>query len=294
MSVESGSGGIPEFVVVGTVSDSLKVTVTVTPKATGDCVGESKTFTMTVYDEVSLSMDLGRDTIICRFDTLRLNATHSNALSYLWQDNTATPDYTVTKEGIYWVTLKGACKSEAHDTVKISYFEDIVVNLGKDTTFCKGDVIYIPLDVTNPYASYLWQPSGDDSPVYVIQEAGVYSVEVSNACTSVTKEITISEIDCSFDFTIPNIFTPNGDGLNELFAPEFIPLENLGEFQMYIYDRWGRLVFSTESYETLWDGNNKNGKPYTDGIYYYYLSFTHKVLKDKEYKHHGTLTLIRN
>jgi gliding motility-associated-like protein len=168
------------------------------------------------------------------------------------------------------------------------------VDIGNDTAFCKGDEIHIPLDVTNSHASYLWQPSGSTSPVYVIEEAGVYSVEVSNACTSVKKEITIDEIDCSFDFKIPNIFTPNGDGINELFAPEFIPLENLGDFQMYVYDRWGRMVFSTESYQTLWDGANSHGKPYAEGVYYYYLYFTHKILKDREYKYQGTVTLIRN
>jgi gliding motility-associated-like protein len=116
-------------------------------------------------------------------------------------------------------------------------------------------------------------------------------VTVSNACISVTDEIEITTINCHLDFNIPNVFTPNGDGINDTFAPEFTPPENVRSFQMSMYDRWGRLVFSTGSYQMSWDGNNKNGKPYAEGVYYCVLYFTD--ILGQEYTHHSSVTLIR-
>jgi gliding motility-associated-like protein len=123
-----------------------------------------------------------------------------------------------------------------------------------------------------------------------VEETGTYHVTVSNACMSATAEINV--IDCTVDFTVPNIFTPNGDGINDTFGVEFTPVDNVKSFQLYVYDRWGRIVFSTENLLTPWDGNNKNGKPYAEGVYYAVFYFTDAL--GNEHTHHTSLTLIRN
>ena len=293
MNAENGIGTIPGFKTMNTTNAPLSVTVTVTPKNKNNCTGDPETFTITVLDPKMLKVDLGNDTTVCYPDSLILNAENEYAISYQWQDGSNKATYTIySTGGEYWVVVKGPCNTRISDTINVTYLDNLKVDIGNDTSFCKGDEIHIELDVTNPHASYLWQ-DGDTSSHYVIEKEGVYRVEVSNACISETKEITIEEIDCELDVTIPNIFTPNGDKLNELFAPQFTPLENLGEFQMHIYNRWGRLVFSTESYEKLWDGKSTNGQPNPEGVYYYQLYFTHKIFKNKEYRCHGAITLIR-
>ena len=92
---------------------------------------------------------------------------------------------------------------------------------------------------------------------------------------------------------IPNIFTPNGDGINDGFGVEFTPLENVMDFQMFIYDRWGRLVFSTTDSQTFWDGNNQNGRPHAEGVYYCVLSFKNKKIPEEEHQYNTTVTLKR-
>ena len=290
---ESGTGNIPSFTTSNNGEEPLLVTITVMPESSGDCTGQLRTFTITVYATNTVHVDLGKDTAICWMDSLRLNDGHpaSNITSYRWQDESTGATYTVYQEGgEYWLIVKGACNSQDGDTINISYLTDIVINLGQDTTYCNTDVIHIELDVTNPNASYLWQ-DGSTSPLFIIEEAGTYSVEVSNACMSVTKEVVIKEMGCTVEINIPNIFTPNGDGLNDLFGVEFIPVENVKEFQMYIYNRWGRLVFSTENCETLWDGNNGKGAPCPAGIYYSAIRFID--ILGKEYQYHISLTLLR-
>ena len=71
--------------------------------------------------------------------------------------------------------------------------------------------------------------------------------------------------DCNFDFTIPNVITPNSDGLNDLFEIENLP-ENT---ELIILNRWGNAVFSSSNYQNNWDGKNTSGKDLVDGVYYY-------------------------
>ena len=71
--------------------------------------------------------------------------------------------------------------------------------------------------------------------------------------------------DCNFDFTIPNVITPNSDGLNDLFEIENLP-ENT---ELIVLNRWGNAVFSSSNYQNNWDGKNTSGKDLVDGVYYY-------------------------
>ena len=287
INAENGTGSIPSFTTVNNGSLPVSVEITVIPRTAEGCEGKPTTFTITVYARPEVN--LGNDTTLCWLDSLKLNAVHPVATHYHWQDNSTGNSYTVYYEGgEYWVTLSSAC-GEASDTINVSYLNIIELDLGKDTTFCR-DNVHLPLDVTSPYASYLWQ-DGSKSPVYIIEEPGIYSVTVSNACISAADTIEITIKDCELNIIIPNIFTPNGDGVNDIFGPELTPLENIKEFQMFIYDRWGRIVFSTESYDTLWNGYNKNGHPHAEGVYYCVIYVTNML--GQEHRYHASVMLKR-
>ncbi len=69
-------------------------------------------------------------------------------------------------------------------------------------------------------------------------------------------------------YELPNVFTPNGDGINDLFKP--YPYKFVEKINMTIYNRWGNAVFKTENPDINWDGRDfKTGKPVSDGVYYY-------------------------
>ncbi len=80
--------------------------------------------------------------------------------------------------------------------------------------------------------------------------------------------------DCLLSF--PNVFTPNGDGINDYFQP--FALEGILKYEMKIYDRWGQLQYETKD-SGKWNGNRPNGKPCVEGVYFFVLDFT---------LHHGT------
>ncbi|MBK7288211.1 MAG: gliding motility-associated C-terminal domain-containing protein [Flavobacteriales bacterium] len=86
----------------------------------------------------------------------------------------------------------------------------------------------------------------------------------------------------------PNAFTPDGDGINDVFFPVY---SSVSEFQMTIFDRWGHVVFETEDINTPWDGKVNGGTDATTGVYVYkYRAKGHYYEANEKY---GYVTLVR-
>jgi gliding motility-associated-like protein len=122
--------------------------------------------------------------------------------------------------------------------------------------------------------------------------AGNYSVKVFiNKGTCLDSVIKVIKVEVPSVFSIPNVFTPNGDGINDFF---FLKTASLETIDAYIYDRWGRMVFKTEGSTTgniSWDGKNPSGKDCPDGTYFYIIKAKGKDGKDYDQK--GNLSLFR-
>lgn len=105
--------------------------------------------------------------------------------------------------------------------------------------------------------------SKKQNPVYVFPTSDTGSYDVTlKAISDKSCENTITytiKIGAEYNMYIPNSFTPNGDGLNDVFAPSGIGIEPT-EYSMYIYDRWGNLVYETNSLTKPWDGRVKGSE----------------------------------
>ena len=98
-----------------------------------------------------------------------------------------------------------------------------------------------------------------------------------------------SEIDLNAIFNVPNVFTPDGDGINDQF---FINNTScLKEYHLAILNRWGMTIFETTLEGNGWDGHTASGVPSPEGTYYYILKTTSLSGKDETTK--GFLSLIR-
>lgn len=89
---------------------------------------------------------------------------------------------------------------------------------------------------------------------------------------------------------VPNIFTPNGDGINDVFKPTFAFEENPQSYSFSIYDRYGVLIFETLKFKQHWDGRTASGIPCIEGTYFYALQLT---LKSEEIKRTGFVQLLK-
>ena len=133
--------------------------------------------------------------------------------------------------------------------------------------------------------------STSSNPTETYSSPGIYTVTliVTNAdgCTDTTYLVVIVT-DVPGVIDVPNVFTPNGDGINDVFIPY---TEGLAEFTMEIYDRWGVLMTTTSSVNTGWNGKTTSGNDATDGTYYYIIRAT--AYNGTLFERSGFFTLIR-
>jgi len=143
-----------------------------------------------------------------------------------------------------------------------------------------------------PSGSFVPGPvSGSVSPSVVYSQPGTYTVALyvtKGACLDTAYKVI--KVDIPSALEIPNVFTPNGDGINDIY---FLGAKNLTEINMVIYDRWGQVVYELISTtgNIEWDGKNGFGKECAEGTYFYTLKTIGKdgVANDKK----GTINLYR-
>ena len=104
--------------------------------------------------------------------------------------------------------------------------------------------------------------------------------------------LNVTEEDCTPQFEAPNVFTPNGDGINDVFKLK--TMEKLFDFEIRLFNRWGNQVYAYkgEPEEFSWDGTlYGNGQGAPDGVYFYVATF--KDYKGKKKKQSGSVTILR-
>lgn len=169
------------------------------------------------------------------------------------------------------VTNKYGCQDSAF--LPINVYRNAAANAGPDKLILKGDTLLLNATVTGTAVNTFWTPPlfmNDDhlvTPLVYPPATGTYTLHVVSTvgCGSQTDDVQITVFD---NFHIPNAFTPNDDGKNDQFR--VIMLDNYRLVHLYIYNRWGQLVFSSEGAYNGWDGTFK-GSPQPGGVYTYHL-----------------------
>jgi gliding motility-associated-like protein len=156
--------------------------------------------------------------------------------------------------------------------------------LPSDTTFCKGNFINIKIP---GYIEYLWS-DGSIQSSNALKQFGQYKLTVkdNNGCYG-SDSMNLFDAHC-IPFAIPNAFTPNQDGKNDVFRPMITSVVN--GYKMSIFSRWGELVFSTDQQLKGWDGYYK-GYLQPPGTYVYLIQFIDPDGLKAQLK--GTLNLIK-
>lgn len=142
--------------------------------------------------------------------------------------------------------------------------------------FCEGDSTWltvIPSGDDDTHWTYQWMLGTADLPdrtydTLMVKQPAIYTVMVLDTLSTCMAffDIDVDERNC--DLTVPNVFTPNGDGINDEF--EVLNLEHYPGAQMVIFNRWGKKVFEHHDYyNNWWDGQNQ-----PDGVYFYVLKYT--------------------
>lgn len=218
---------------------------TVTVTDANNCSG---TKTAHIGFHVAGSIDLGTDTFLCPGQQIVLDATFNGA-RYNWSTGSTSPSINVTQPGTYQVALTVNNHCTFGDTIEVGELTEVAVTL-QDSSICPGDVLL--LDATNPGASYVWS-TGQTSSTIQVSDTGTYAVSVTNQCNSAAASMAVTFKDCDCHIYLPNVFSPNGDGINDVYKVARF-CDSLQNFEMKIFDRWGELVFKTNDPNQGWDG----------------------------------------
>lgn len=220
--------------------------------------------------------------------------------SFLWiPGNSTTPSISHLSSGTYSVTITDSkgCKFTKSTEVPTST-KPTARFKSEPIISCEGVTVKFTDESTPTPNSWLWnfgdgQKSQDQNPKHYYQyNAGVFKVTLITAIPpcydTITSNITINDLFKYLDFKRANIFTPNGDGINDCFVPALVgdgakSLEPC--VSLIILDRWGVKVFESKD-KHCWDGKI-NGQPAVDGIYYYVATLKNSTIK-------GSVTLVRN
>ncbi len=119
---------------------------------------------------------------------------------------------------------------------------------------------------------------GED-PVYTFLKEGTYTITQFSFDENCDDQITKSVIVTSHDLIYPNTFSPNGDNLNDGFIPHGRALDDIAFYRLEIYDRWGRLLFTTNDPFAPWFGIDKNGNDVGAGMYIWTVEYTTHSLR---------------
>lgn len=235
----------------------------------------------------NFEMALGNDTLLCNENTFVVNAYHSNINEYSWNTGASSSAITINESGRYIVTAsKGICK--ASDTIIVTFKDPNLYIQEQDTTLCSGTPFMINV-VSNVEGNHNWNTGTTGSNLKVVN-SGTYYVVAQDDCGTFTDSISLQFIDCDCnDLFIPNAFSPNEDGLNDIFRP-IITCDVLKFYTLQIFNRFGQQVFQSFRVSEGWDGK-LNSKPVDVGVYFYYLKFSDSKGDINTYK--GEITLLR-
>ena len=191
-------------------------------------------------------------------------------------NNVANPIITVSDPGIYFMGLHDIyCNDTLLHTIEFKELPE-AHDFSLDT-FCIGEDVLSVISNTNNEFTYEWLDDLDslisdgdslilNSNTYTIGSHPIY-LRVSNECG---EEITSNELVIE-RCEIPNVITPNGDGENDFFYTHFAAIYN--DVNFTVFNRWGKIVYESFSYQNNWNGTDLMGKPLSDGSYFFFITF---------------------
>ncbi|MEO6883888.1 MAG: gliding motility-associated C-terminal domain-containing protein [Bacteroidia bacterium] len=290
--------------VTGLPPGTYSVTVT-------DSLGCIKTFTDTVKSPIQMSVTFTQSNENCYGESIgsaTANATGGPTTNYVysWSSNPVqiTQTATALPAGTYTLTVEsGSCSTTGvviisqpampHDTLTIN------------VSLCAGDTVttlHGPNGVSGPF-QWFFDTTAVGNPVDSIlvlpSNINQYTVQwYLGGCKRKTSLIDVSSPGITIDPKgVANVFTPNGDGKNDVF----IPLQGyepqieyyISNFNIKIFNRWGEKIFESSNYKAEWNGENSRGDKMPEGVYYWIATYQSRCSNNAPSVSKGFVHLLR-
>ena len=310
----SGSGIAPHYIRWANIG-TYYVTLNVTENG---CTSKTDTAEIIEYLTPTVTMSV-LDSTVCDSISVDFFSTPNGMMTYHWEfgdplgigqdtSDMQNPTYIYGISGIFNVSLlitsNDGCSAYLQKNAMVEVYPGVNAQfiLNPPISYDREPMISFTDQSITPTA---WHWEFDDiasgtsnisnlkDPFHIYQQAGTYHPLLvamnSYGCTdTASAEVIIYE---PSSFYIPNAFTPDGDGLNDLFFAKGLNFDE-STFEIYIYNRWGKQVYQSFDFKEGWDGNDyKTGIECPAAVYSYVIRFNDN--QGKNIEHVGSITLIR-
>jgi gliding motility-associated-like protein len=204
----------------------------------------------------------------------------SSKYKYIWSTGEKTPSIQVRSSGTYTLTIYSIDNPEEYTTSTsvVRIIPKPQNTLPTHTILCSGQTLTLDPKIENEdNYSYFWIPTYDTIKNIDVKHQGLYVLAITG-CNTYFDSVLVTREHC--DILVPNVITPNNDGINDYFYIH--GLEKYSSTMLTIYDRNGRIVFTSNDYQNDWTGDKLS-----DGSYYFVLRFSDGLEK------HGSLTILK-
>jgi gliding motility-associated-like protein len=235
---------------------------------------------------------------VCVDDTLWLFAVvpDTGTAKYNWsgpeftsQDQNPTlTAINLIDSGVYaaTVTINGCTSEKADLAVEVRQVPQF--SLGEDVVICDGQQLALGAEV--PYTTnYLWNTQSTECCIRAMSP-GLYRQTVTNMCGSSSDEVVVHVTECDSCLILPSVFTPNGDGKNDLWAP--IERCSVMNYRLTIFNRWGQKLFYSTDLSAKWNGVQDN-REVEIGTYYYLVTYSPLGRSAEALRLAGSVTVVR-
>ena len=257
-----------------------------------------------VIDNVVLTpMNLNlRDTAICIGETLTLNVlkTIPDSVTYRWHDGSTPPQYKSQKTENIFVDVRYPAGCLLSQSIKLRVITPDYQPSVQDTLVCVGQSVVFTAGTGRKEETINWNGGSRNrvlttSSLNIIpNKSEIFTAKITNQCAQWTDSFRLKTRDCGYGLYMPNAFSPNGDGENDVFKPfliaDYLYIET---YDFKIFNRWGNLVFQSDALQKGWDGTWE-GTELANDVYVWQLVIRHKFNEKTEVlKLGGDVTLVR-
>ena len=265
------------------------IPVTVMASSAGACGRDTFSIFVTPYTPTTLVLP-GLDSLpLCPNDSIFLEnvantSAYPNITHYLWNTGAAADNITATSVGTYWLEVTNTTGCKSRDSLKIYPVSPPNALTDSVHYVCGDESVTLFATSYSPTDDLLWS-TGQTSDSISVNTPGIYSLYITNDCGTDTVTTEVISIPLVESEDMPNVFTPNGDGVNDVYTLDDDIFFYSNIFNVQIFNRWGAKVFETEDKSIGWKPKNLS-----DGVYFIAIIYTD--CHNEHQKMAQTITLV--
>ena len=220
-----------------------------------------------------INIEITGATSFCEGESTVLTANgDQNDIDFLWlPTGSSALTQTVNSSIEGWIYLEGSVFGcpVATDSIFTQSIAIPTIQVPNDYVTCPGETIIATVSSDVPNSTFVWSPdnlTGATNSITVNETTTYYVYAQNGQCISPTQSFVIeTSLACALE--IPNVFTPNGDLINDHFS--LVSHQGISSLECTILNRWGNIVAQFDKPDFSWNGSDQHGKLVNEGVYFY-------------------------